>query len=48
MLRKTWFRHSSALLLYLLSNAAFSQEGKLIATAGLVQLEGSGGGGIVP
>lgn len=35
-------------LLFLLSTDAFSAEGKLIGTAGLSQIEGAGGGGLVP
>ncbi|MFQ3217799.1 MAG: hypothetical protein ACJAUL_001819 [Paraglaciecola sp.] len=43
-----WFYYW--LVLTLLSSAplTFAQDGKLIGTAGLVQLEGSGGGGLVP
>lgn len=36
------------LLLSILPVMGFAAEGKLLATAGLVQVEGSGGGGIVP
>jgi hypothetical protein len=36
------------LTLLLCSPAALAQEGKLIGTTGLAQLEGSGGGGLVP
>ena len=39
---------ASATLLALHSFGALAAEGKLIATAGLSQIEGSGGGGIVP
>ena len=35
-------------LLMVLNNAALAGDGKLLGTAGLVQVEGSGGGGIVP
>ncbi|MEP4890252.1 MAG: DUF3034 family protein [Aliiglaciecola sp.] len=36
------------LILNVFSSAAYSADGKLIGTAGLMQVEGSGGGGIVP
>ena len=38
----------SALVCLIASNYALAGDGKLLATSGLVQIEGSGGGGIVP
>jgi len=37
-----------ALLLIVYNNEALAGDGKLLGTAGLIQVEGSGGGGIVP
>lgn len=39
---------SQTFALLLLTQTTLAGEGKLLATAGLTQLEGSGGGGIVP
>lgn len=38
----------TAVHIFTISDTAYSAEGKLIGTAGLSQIEGSGGGGIVP
>lgn len=45
---KHYFFVLSALVCLIASNYALAGDGKLLATSGLVQIEGSGGGGIVP
>lgn len=45
---KHYFFVLSALVCLIASNCALAGDGKLLATSGLVQIEGSGGGGIVP
>lgn len=45
---KHYFFVLSALVCLIASNDALAGDGKLLATSGLVQIEGSGGGGIVP
>ncbi|NMH59911.1 DUF3034 family protein [Alteromonas ponticola] len=44
----TFFRLACVALVSISTHNVFAAEGKLIGTAGLVQVEGSGGGGIVP
>lgn len=45
---KHYFFVLSALVCLIASNYALAGDGKLLATSGLLQVEGSGGGGIVP
>lgn len=45
---KHYFFVLSAFVCLIASNYALAGDGKLLATSGLVQIEGSGGGGIVP